>query len=91
MKSLKVYFLLSNTLQLLLCILTLTFLEYKGPTFQLTRKMVEGLAKCRWPGRTQVLNYSHDLTYYLDGAHTSESMHNCVVWYRNAVPVLSTS
>lgn len=49
------------------------------PTFK------EALASCSWPGRCQILRYPHKrLTFFLDGAHTKESMDNCVDWFLNS-------
>ncbi|KAF2894225.1 hypothetical protein ILUMI_11950 [Ignelater luminosus] len=39
-----------------------------------------GLLKCKWPGRYQIV---HDInTFYLDGAHTPESIEVCVQWFK---------
>ena len=42
-----------------------------------------GLAKCAWPGRGQVLRDKPEpaLTYFLDGAHTKESLKACGAWF----------
>lgn len=42
---------------------------------------VDGLNSCKWPGRTQVLR-SSEIDFFLDGAHTTESMENCTNWFR---------
>lgn len=49
--------------------------------FQVTRKMVEGLKNCSWPGRTQILSRGK-ITYFLDGAHTEESIKYCSNWFK---------
>ncbi|GIL80286.1 hypothetical protein Vretifemale_9437 [Volvox reticuliferus] len=57
----------------------------------LTPEYATGLRTVRWPGRSQVL---HDdvaatqggrLTFYLDGAHTPESMAVCAAWFTGEV------
>jgi folylpolyglutamate synthase len=42
--------------------------------FDVTEKMAQGLARCSWPGRSQTVAVNDRLTYYLDGAHTAESL-----------------
>ncbi|XP_041374037.1 folylpolyglutamate synthase, mitochondrial-like [Gigantopelta aegis] len=50
------------------------------PVYQLSPEETKGLALCSWPGRAQTI-YRPRLTYYLDGAHTKESMQQCVEWF----------
>jgi folylpolyglutamate synthase len=52
------------------------------PLSQATRV---GLALCKWPGRAQVLEVpdTTNLTLFLDGAHTPESMQVCAEWFAN--------
>ncbi|KAI7858897.1 Mur ligase [Circinella umbellata] len=54
----------------------------------------EGLAKVVWPGRGQKLNIcdtrysdkaSKNVMYYLDGAHTAESLRVCANWFKETV------
>ncbi|XP_025113220.1 folylpolyglutamate synthase, mitochondrial-like [Pomacea canaliculata] len=52
-------------------------------TGELTQKVVTGLSQCYWPGRAQTLRKT-GVTYYLDGAHTTESMQQCVRWFMQA-------
>ncbi|CAM9998224.1 unnamed protein product, partial [Choristocarpus tenellus] len=44
----------------------------------------DGLRECAWPGRCQVVQPREfpELTLYLDGAHTHQSMHMCLTWFR---------
>ncbi|KAH9500752.1 hypothetical protein Btru_076392 [Bulinus truncatus] len=42
---------------------------------------IEGLSKCHWPGRAHVIGRP-GVTYYLDGAHTKESMEVCASWFK---------
>ncbi|XP_053551977.1 folylpolyglutamate synthase, mitochondrial isoform X2 [Bombina bombina] len=44
--------------------------------------MVQGLQETVWLGRTQVLQRG-PMTYYIDGAHTSNSVKACVRWFRH--------
>lgn len=57
-----------------------------APIFPLTNEICSGLSDCRWPGRTQILRFSEKLTFYLDGAHTFESIQNCIRWYMENIP-----
>ncbi|KAG8218628.1 FolC bifunctional protein [Butyriboletus roseoflavus] len=46
---------------------------------------VAGLENTKWPGRCQTVfdpNYS-STTWYLDGAHTDESLKCCIEWFAN--------
>ncbi|OUS48963.1 putative folylpolyglutamate synthetase [Ostreococcus tauri] len=45
--------------------------------------MRRGLAKTVWPGRSQVIDDPDEknLTFFLDGAHTVESMRHSAVWF----------
>ena len=45
--------------------------------------LAEGLQRCRWPGRCQVVhrNDCPSLTLFLDGAHTEQSVELAVRWY----------
>ncbi|XP_033732564.1 folylpolyglutamate synthase, mitochondrial-like isoform X2 [Pecten maximus] len=54
----------------------------KGEKFAVTEEMCQGLAMCRWAGRNQSIK-KHRLTYYLDGAHTLESIEQCVEWFQS--------
>ena len=49
----------------------------------LSQSVSRGLEKTRWPGRNQVVR-RRGVEYYLDGAHTEESMLVCADWFRNA-------
>ncbi|XP_076343346.1 folylpolyglutamate synthase, mitochondrial-like isoform X2 [Tachypleus tridentatus] len=49
--------------------------------FKLIPPFSNGLQQCVWPGRFQVLREG-SITYYLDGAHTGESMEACIRWFR---------
>ncbi|KAK3594731.1 hypothetical protein CHS0354_001556 [Potamilus streckersoni] len=53
----------------------------KDYSFPLTEQMLQGLATCRWAGRNQTIE-AQNITYYLDGAHTLESIQQCVNWFR---------
>lgn len=63
----------------------LTF-DYGDPSiilarpFTLPAETIQGLVACRWPGRCHLLNQGN-VTYFLDGAHTIESMEECARWF----------
>ncbi|KAJ1911921.1 Folylpolyglutamate synthetase, partial [Tieghemiomyces parasiticus] len=51
-----------------------------GP--QIPPFIAEGITEARWPGRSQVVREPEsNLTWYLDGAHTKESMEACATWF----------
>ncbi|KAJ7638982.1 Mur ligase [Roridomyces roridus] len=49
----------------------------------LTDDVIRGLENARWPGRCQtVVDRAHPkTTWYLDGAHTFESLEYCIRWF----------
>ncbi|XP_015121626.1 folylpolyglutamate synthase, mitochondrial [Diachasma alloeum] len=58
------------------------FMPQNGNLQGFDLKRVEmGLKDCKCPGRTQVL-HGKSSDYYLDGAHTIDSMKVCVQWFR---------
>lgn len=50
------------------------------PLSPLNDKFVKGLETATWPGRCQTLEEG-DLTWYLDGAHTKESITETGLWF----------
>lgn len=48
------------------------------------RKFVEAFSKCQFEGRFQKIK-EDNLTYYLDGAHTKESMEICTSWFKKQI------
>ncbi|OQR76455.1 folylpolyglutamate synthase [Tropilaelaps mercedesae] len=48
--------------------------------FALNPETIQGLESCRWPGRCQFLDRG-SIAYFLDGAHTAESMRECSQWF----------
>ena len=52
-------------------------------TCKTTIMMVAGLKDCRWPGRCQTFT-EREVTWYMDGAHTPESLDVCVKWFKQA-------
>ncbi|KAI0921261.1 hypothetical protein AcV7_003495 [Taiwanofungus camphoratus] len=63
-----------------------TFLQAKA-SMELSTTLIqtfeEGLKNARWPGRCQTVPdpKDADLTWFLDGAHTKESLSCCVEWF----------
>ena len=49
----------------------------------LSEAFVKGLENARWPGRCQeVVDPTHPgTTWYLDGAHTKDSLEFCAAWF----------
>ncbi|XP_040899285.1 folylpolyglutamate synthase, mitochondrial-like [Toxotes jaculatrix] len=56
-------------------------LSSRAVAFQPSTAMLKGLQETEWLGRNQKLKCG-SVTYYLDGAHTTESMQACVCWFR---------
>jgi folylpolyglutamate synthase/dihydropteroate synthase len=46
------------------------------------KKVADALESCRWPGRTQFLP-EDTMDFYIDGAHTTESIEICASWFRD--------
>ncbi|KAM3589014.1 Folylpolyglutamate synthetase [Umbelopsis sp. WA50703] len=70
--------------------------EFNEPQGQVPASFLKGLKEVKWPGRGQILpvqqtKYAQDvkpntdLTWYLDGAHTAESLEVCANWFRDTV------
>jgi hypothetical protein len=64
------------------------------PSGDLESLIMTGLLEAKWPGRCQTIqDPSHsDTRWFLDGAHTVESLECCIKWYMSpgsALPALS--
>lgn len=60
----------------------------KNPAFEIDDATSYALKTCTWPGRNQIITRNGSngtYTYYLDGAHTAESIKQCVEWYLSMV------
>lgn len=51
-----------------------------APTFPVSLNMALGLKYCSWPGRNQIINKGL-IHYFLDGAHTSQSVQLSADWF----------
>ncbi|XP_052790793.1 folylpolyglutamate synthase, mitochondrial-like isoform X2 [Mya arenaria] len=51
-----------------------------APPIDLSQQYVKGLEDCVWKGRNQTMKVS-GVTFYIDGAHTTESIQQCVDWF----------
>lgn len=49
----------------------------------LNENYLNGLKSCKWPGRNQILKSSPLITYYIDGAHTLESIKQFIDWFNS--------
>ncbi|KAI4497135.1 hypothetical protein M0802_007881 [Mischocyttarus mexicanus] len=47
-------------------------------------KIANALSLCNWPGRQEILKGTL-FDFYLDGAHTIESMNCCISWFNNQI------
>jgi len=52
--------------------------------FPLTQNYISGLKNCFWPGRAQILQ-RNNIKYYIDGAHTPVSIHECLLWFQSEI------
>ena len=50
-----------------------------------------GLRLCFWPGRSHVVNRKKSQTFFLDGAHTEQSMWACRTWFDHTKEDLGNS
>ncbi|KAF6037837.1 FPGS [Bugula neritina] len=51
------------------------------PLVSLSSQYMQGLEKCKWPGRFHKTERK-GVTYYVDGAHTSDSIGEAFKWFR---------
>lgn len=58
----------------------------QAPIWQITEEDKCALRDIQWFGRNQIINVTSNLTYFLDGAHTIESIQLCSQWYLNLYP-----
>lgn len=50
---------------------------------ELPEEVTVAIERCYWPGRCQYLQYRNN-HFYIDGAHTLESIQVCSEWFRNS-------
>lgn len=63
-------------------------LEENDEFLLLPPPFIIGLEQASWPGRAQIFNSSFKspgITWYLDGAHTPESMTVCSEWIHDEI------
>lgn len=53
----------------------------QAPIWEVDEQDKQALKNIKWPGRNQVLNVKPNLTYFLDGAHTIDSIQLCSKWF----------
>ena len=51
--------------------------------FKLNNDYLDAIEECKWKGRFEVMNLKNKSTFYLDGAHTVESLNYCIDWFRS--------
>lgn len=75
-----------------------TFLESQAPSVIETEEawssiMKEGLESAKWPGRCQTVPdpSTKNLTWFLDGAHTTDSLECCIQWFMSPDAALRKS
>ncbi|RWS13433.1 folylpolyglutamate synthase: mitochondrial-like isoform X1 [Dinothrombium tinctorium] len=61
----------------------------KAEPFLICRKQLEGLKSCKWPGRCQLIS-KDNIHFFLDGAHTPESVQHGVKWFKDTSKELSS-
>lgn len=75
------------SLAIALCAAHLTKLGYKIDIDTLPDEFVRGLENAKWPGRCQIIEdptRKCDLTWFIDGAHTEDSVRNGSKWFTQA-------
>ncbi|KAF6015823.1 hypothetical protein HII12_000616 [Brettanomyces bruxellensis] len=74
------------SLAVALCFAHLRKLGFAIDSDNLPEEFVKGLEEARWPGRCQVLQDKQrkDLTWFIDGAHTKESIQGATHWFTTA-------
>jgi len=55
----------------------------QAPIWEINKQDKQALRDVKWLGRNQVLNITPNLSFFLDGAHTIESIQLCSKWYQN--------
>ncbi|KAI8992481.1 Mur ligase [Pilobolus umbonatus] len=68
-------------------------IQFDSKKNELPSGFKKGLELVKWPGRGQILDikdtkygkHGNNVTWYLDGAHTVESLQVCVEWFKNIV------
>lgn len=58
-------------------------IDSKQDLLHCTETVILGLERFNWPGRYQIVERANK-TFYLDGAHTIESIEGCVKWFKKA-------
>jgi len=58
----------------------------QGPIWEIHEQDKQSLKNAKWLGRNQIINVTSNITYFLDGAHTIESIQLCSKWYLNLYP-----
>ena len=76
-------------------LLSQKFLELKessAPEKNISDTFIQGLKAAKWPGRCQtVSDPKHPPTvWFLDGAHTVESLDCCIQWFASPSAALKT-
>lgn len=64
--------------------------EFQGDALPIINEEIteverKGLSEARWPGRCQTVHTKdRSRSWYLDGAHTTESLESCAAWFVRA-------
>ncbi|RKP33466.1 Mur ligase [Dimargaris cristalligena] len=61
-------------------------LDRVDPDTGLPQYVVSSVTRTQWPGRSQIIrDDAHNLKWFIDGAHTRESIEACCRWYEGCV------
>lgn len=55
-----------------------------GMSLEVSDELLKGLENCFWPGRCQLIEFQNQ-RFFLDGAHTVESVNICIDWFEDKV------
>lgn len=60
--------------------------KMQGSAGDVPQEFVQGLSSARWPGRGQIMvrDDKPKITWFFDGAHTTESIRVCADWFKDA-------
>lgn len=58
--------------------------EINGMCLEIFDEVITGIGLCKWPGRFQCIQHEK-IRFYIDGAHTVESMQLCIKWFKDQI------
>lgn len=59
--------------------------EGQAPSYQLNDNILKGLKECYFMGRGEKIFFENKIHFYIDGAHTQESLELAVKWFKEEI------